>query len=392
MLVVSLWLPAATAEEPSELVAPLASEADPDSRWFPLVVPAVGYNSTDGLGFGLGVQAYSRPVGQSYGYHVKLTGGLWSTLGFGYQAHSLRVDVDDRVDWAGKLGYNRWDDMRYAGNGGGDVIVDWRDAEGGNFVSGPYAFLGAAVPVAGTAWAPYLQTYARTVRIEPGDGLLAARAPFGGHGGTYADVTAGVLLDTTDRWPLPTTGTQADASLATGGTWARGQPRRFGDGTMVQVHAEVIHWVPVGDERLVIGVRGVADRVFGHQPFFEQDVIGGRWRDELGSDQMLSGYGRTRTRGDGVLAGMIEVRPFLWRSRHPFWDLAVHGSFFAEEAVLFDRRRPGPHLPSLGFGPELLWQGALQLRPFVAWGWRSDEPGLQRRPRPQFGISFLDPL
>jgi hypothetical protein len=67
-------------------------------------------------------------------------------------------------------------------------------------------------------------------------------------------------------------------------------------------------------------------------------------------------------------------------------------SGMAEVGWLFDRWDPGPILPTVGGGPELLWQQAIQVRPFIAFGWRSDAPGAPRVPVPQYGISFVDPL
>ena len=71
--------------------------------------------------------------------------------------------------------------------------------------------------------------------------------------------------------------------------------------------------------------------------------------------------------------------------------MALYGSFYAEEAFLFTGTDPGPHMPTVGAGFDLVWQGATVLRPFAAWGWRA-EPGQKRRPVPQFGLALKSPL
>lgn len=376
-----------------DVAAVEAVELDPveeRSRWFPLLLPAIGYNSTDGVGFGVGGEVYSRPPGQAYGYRWKLTGGSWTTLGFDYLSHHVRFDWRDEQAWLGKVGYRSWNDLVYAGVGGEDAAT-LRPAgvESGNRVAGPYAFVGVAFPLDRLPLAPYVQGYFRSVGVTPAEGgLLDERDPYGAHGGVYGDVTVGVELDTTDRWPLPIAGTRAEIGVSAG--WC--DARRDDVEPLGGVHAEVQRWQPLAGERLVIGGRAVADHSVGRRPFFEQEVAGGRWRDELGYDQILSGYGRTRTRGDGVVAALVEVRPLLGRTDHAFWDLAAYLSLFAEQAWLFHGFDPGPPMPSVGVGPEVVWQRALQVRPFVAWGWRSEADGGGRRPVPQLGVSFLDPL
>lgn len=378
-------------------VAVVEALADaPRHEWFPMVAPVVAYTSTDGWGAGLGGQVYSRPAAWDTGYRWQLSGGLWATTGFRYQSHQVQLDWrGDRDRYVGKIGYRWWTDMQYAGQGGADVIVDWGDAESGNHLVGPYAFLGVARTIDGSVFAPYIQGYARDSRVDPrADGLLAERDPYGAEGGFYFDVTAGAEVLTVDRWPVPIHGWRAETGLAGGMSFTRAQ----GPGSPAEarpvgnLHAEVTRWQPLAGDRLVLGARGLVDHSLGARPFFEEDVMGGRWRDEIGSDQPLPGYGRTRTRGDGLITAMIELRSLIVQTRSHFWDVGVYGSLIAEEGYLFHGWDPGPHLPSLGGGPMFVWQHALQFRPFVAYGWRADVPDGPRRARPQFGVSFQDPL
>ena len=385
---VFLLLASALADEPVEATDPC--EPGPKNRISALVLPAVGYNSTDGLGLGLGGQVFSRPKSVERGYAWKASLGVWATQGLRYQSHYLSLDTQGKTSWIGTVGYRRWNDLRYAGEGGADIVVDYKDAERHNFLAGEYGFLGVAVPQK-SGLSPYVQAYGRHVQLDPAaGGLLDVRQPYGSNGGTYTDLTVGVEWAHTDRWPLPIIGTRAEAGVSGGITVPTGASEPVG--AVSVVHGEVIHWQSLFGDRWVMGSRFVADRAFGLRPIFEQDVAGGRWRDDLGSDQLLSGYGRTRTRGNGVLAAMIESRSYLFGIQRKFWNFDLYASAYAEEGFLFADGRWGPHLPSLGAGPEFLWHGALQLRPYVAWGWRADSPGGPRAPRPQFGISFLDPL
>ena len=409
-----LWLAAAAwaGDAPSEVMptegTPPAAEVRPVDpnfgkagvKWYPIMIPAASYNSIDGVGLGFGGEIHSRRVDKAYGYEWMFSFGVWSTWGFKYQDHWVRVDhKGEKLTLSSQITFNQWTDMHYAGLGGKDVLnrVDL-EQDGGNFAVGPSGFVGIAFPLEGKSWSPYVQVYSRYLVVEPDlDGRLAEEAPFGIGGGFNFEVSGGIGFDTTDRWPLPSTGHRGEVGIGLGGTataerdfGAIAQKAEFVP--MATLHAEISKWVAIKNTRWVFGARLAVDHVIGKKPFFEQDLVSGRWRDEMGAEQLLSGYGRTRTRGDGVVAAMIEFRPMVFQYKKKSWDIALYGSLFAEQAWLFEGWDPGPPMPSLGFGPELVWQSAFQLRPYVSWGWRADEPGGKRQLEPAFGISFLDPL
>lgn len=363
-----------------------AVDEESSLKWSGLGLPLVGGNSIDGFGFGAGGEAFARAADEDTGYAVKLAGALWVTSSLDYTSNWLRLDVrGERLDWLGHLGYRAWRDLRYAGVGGEEVQRDPGDIELGNAMRSPFGFLGVKYPI-GQTTSLFVQVYGRQAWVMPGAGsLLEERAPSGVVGGTYADATVGVALEDVDQWPLPNRGVQGEVDVRAGGLMAPGTHR-----PLLGAHAEVIGWAPVAGPALVLGGRVVYDGSIGDRPFFEQDTLGGLRRDELGSEQALAGYGRTRTRGDGVLAAMVEVRPRLFATDHHFWDVGLYLSAFAEQGWLFVEGDPGPPMPTLGGGPEILWQKAIQLRPFLAWGWRSE--GDHRQPDLQFGVSFVDPL
>lgn len=375
-------------------LAPALSEPVPlraRSRyvWGGIGVPLVNYNTTDGLGFGAGFQVFDRPRGLEHGYRDLLTvSTFWTTRGT-YSSNYVQYERRGKQMIVARLSYHMWSDMLYVGRGGADVSVRDDPAEStGNYVAGPEILANAIVPVPRSPVQVWVQGYARNtvVRPKPG-GILDREQPFGSKGGWYFDFSAGVAVQETDRWPMAQRGVRFEASVRGGGTAIDGKVH-----PLVGTNVELMGWWPLAGEWLVIGGRALFDKTWGDRPFFESEWLGGQLRDEVAYDQMLTGYGRSRTRGDGVFAGMFEVRPKLGHVRHPIFDMAFYVSAFAEMGVLFDGGRSGPPMPSVGVAPEILWQGAIELRPFLSWGWMSDVPGGARTPELQVGISLLGPL
>jgi len=366
---------------------PAATEAPIPRMWRVLVIPFPAGNSADGLGFGIAADVWRRPRAWTYGYDLKIRPYAWTTINGNRQSVSVQVERRGVWDLAARLGFRRQANLRYAGIGGGDVVFPWGDVEIGNEALGLFAFATVSRQLTASPWFLYLQAYGRWMEVTPGESaLLAQREPLAVEGGTYFDLSAGLFLDHTDRWPVPTEGYTGEVDLRVGTTIA--------DGTvspLVGLHGEAISWWSLGSPRWVVGARVLFEHSVGERPFFEQDVTGGRLRDDLGSDQALSGYGPGRARGDGVVAAMVEFRPELVSFAKD--NVKILLSLYAEEAFLFQGWDPGPHLPSVGIAPEgVFWRGA-QLRPFIAWGWRREEHADDRRVAlPQIGISFVDPL
>lgn len=391
-----ILLAAALAADPPALTAEETSEQGPSAlpkeklRWSGILLPLFGANSIDGPGFGFGGEVFGRPKSWTEGYRIKFTALGWATTSLNYTANFFQVDVRTDWHWIAQAGYRGWRNHSYAGAGGADVVLNRPEDEQGNRVLGPYAFIGGAHALGRSdRWSGFGQVYYKTYFVEPRPGgLLEQRLPFARDGGTYADATLGVEYDTTDRWPMPRDGVRAELSVRGGIT----APRGSGEvGVMAGSYGEAIGWKSFG-KHIVVAGRIVGEKTFGRRPFFDQDIAGGRWRDEIGSEQAFSGYGRTRSRGDGMFATMVEFRPYFFKINSKVFDFAFHGSLFAEDGILFRRGVPGPHLPTIGVGPQIVFKQAIQCRPFVAWGWRSETRGGRREPVPQFGVSFLDPL
>jgi len=376
--------PPADADEPGAE----AGEPSVGKTWGGVVIPLIGANPIDGLGFGVGGEIFRRPADQEAGYDLKFTPSIYLNTRLDYTNDFLRIEWEGNDRWLMMVGYQQWANLSYAGAGGASVLIDHGDDEIGNAIWTPYVFLGVNRPIPGSSWTAFGQGYVRAARVRANPGGMLDRArPFGANGGLYTDLSLGVEHRAHDRWPMPHRGHVLESSLRIGATATTAGVRPIG-GLLIEGMA----WQSLGTDRLVAGGRIVFDKSTGRQPFFEQDKAAGRWRDELGSDQALAGYGRTRTRGDGLFAALAELRPTLFRARRGWFDLAAHLSLTAEIGWLYDHWDPGPPLPTVGIGVPLLWQQAVQVRPFVAWGWRADQAGAPRRPGLQFGVSVLDAL
>ena len=381
-------------EAPDPEDAPAATDPDvpeppaPKSKWGGVVVPLVGASTVDGFGFGLGGEVFRRPPGQTVGFDLKVTASLYVNTRFDYTNDFVRVQVVDHRRWLLIVGYQQWANLSYVGAGGADVVRDLGSDEIGNGLISPYGVFGVAQPIGDGPWAVFGQLYGRGGIAEPApERLLERDAPFGVDGGVYGDVTVGVQAQVRDRWPLPTHGHQLEAGVRVGGTASKA-PFEPAAGLVVEGMA----WRPLGTRWFTGSTRVLVAKSVGVRPFFERDKVGNRWRDELGNEQALGGYGRTRTRGDGAVPALVELRPRLFVVEEGFFDVEVYLSVHAEAGFLFDGWDPGPFMPTIGVNGSLLWQKTVQLRPFAAWGWREPEPGAPRRPSMQCGISVMDAL
>lgn len=358
-----------------------------------IAIPLVAANSTDGLGLGFGGEFFRRPADGSDGFVWKLQVSNYLTTSLNYQSYFIGLETRaGKWQWLIAANHRVWKNMLYAGAGGPDVIQlhDSGPVEDGNRLVGPYFLVSVRRPFAfDDHLAVFAQSWTRIHTVDPGEGsLLAERAPVGSQGGVYSDFTMGLEYEKTDRWPLPYEGVRGEVDLRAGLGSFRGEE---GLVPLVGAHLDVAGYAPAVPGRLVIGGRLLLARS-SPKPFFEQDFTAGRRRDELGYEQPFTGYGRTRTRGDGAIAALVEVRPKIAETNHDFFDIELHLSAFVEEGFLLGPEGLGPHMPSMGGGPVLLWQGGTVLRPFASWGWRADAPDAARYPVMQFGVSLTDPL
>ncbi len=356
-----------------------------------IALPLVNYNTTDQLGFGAGAELYTRQRDDEYGYIYRVSvATFWTTSG-NYTSNYLNIEHRGRDYWVARVIYRAWKNMTYVGSGGADVALQRAPEQAlGNVLYGPTVLFNLVRPIRNSPVSLWGQVYGRFgfSRALEG-GLLEQRDPIGARGASYLDASVGLWIQEIDRYPLPNKGVQLEVDVRAGVT----VPHDGGPALpLVGAHAELIAWHPLVGERLTLGFRSVIDKPFGERPYFEQEFVGGIQRDEIAYEQVLMGYGRSRSRGDGVWATMLELRPKIAHTRDPVFDLALYISAFAEVGFLFDGAELGPVLPTVGIAPVLVWQGAIPLRPFVAWGWTRESEDGPRRPGAMVGISLLGSL
>ncbi|MGC6491908.1 MAG: hypothetical protein ACON5B_03635 [Myxococcota bacterium] len=420
LLLLGLGLAVAAAPEEETLPATAPPpEASDGSHWGWAGLPYASYNSIDGLGVGLGAEVFERPAGTTSGFRYKATLSTFFTVTGNYSSTYLQLMRQDKHPWVARLVYRYWKNLIYVGAGGDDVVVRWASSPVAvddpqsaaddranadarrefnqayrNEIYTPSALFGVSRSIRNTPLLVWGQAYTRFATVEPHPGgMLHQEKPLGADcekwrcDSLYTDFSLGLFLSELDRFPLPNRGIRSELDTRVGFTVANGEVT-----PLVGLHAEVMGWVPLYGSWLVLGARSVFDKTWGQRPFYEQEQVGGQWRDEVGYEQPLTGYARTRSRGDGLWATLVEVRPKIFDTQVGRTKLEGHLSLFAEAAWLFEGNDPGPALPSLGLGPELLYQGAVQVRPFLSFGWMRDDPGDIRKPTPQFNLSLMGPL
>jgi hypothetical protein len=380
--------PALPAAEATVDAPPATLQRSP-YKWGGVVVPLVGFNTTDGVGFGLGGQIFLRKRELDFGYRDMLTLQTYWAVSGKYTSNYLQYERRGTHFVVARLSYRLWTDMIYTGSGGRDVAtVLPEDVTRGNRLAGPSALITGQFHVDHVPFRVWAQAYARYTQVVPKvGGLLEQERPYGVDGGWYGDASVGLFVNEVDRWPLPNKGVVAQASVRGGFSTSAGQAW-----PVVGVNVEASGWLPLVGQRLVLGGRALFDKTWGHRPFYEKEWLGGTMRDEVALDQILVGYGRTRTRGDGVLAAIVDLRGWLGRTRHAFFDASFTLDVWAELGYAFDGGRPGPPLPSVGGGPGILWQGATLLRPWIGVGWLRDGADSPRTAQALFGLALVEPL
>ena len=386
LLLLTLWLHNAAAQETAP--PPPETETEEKLKWSGVVLAYPSGSSVDGVGLGVGGQIYARPPSQTEGYRLSILASLYANFRFDYTHDFVRFESNGHVNWLATVGYTGWRNYVYAGVGGENVMLNRPEREGQNVAATPFVQLAFSAPLRAKGWSLTGQSTARYAYTDPNEnGLLEAYQPLGIGKSAYADIAFGAAYNNTDQWPLPNKGWQAEASLRAGLTFAQRDVLPMGSAQL-----QVVRWSPLWRDKLVLGMRFFGEADIGRRPFYEQDRAGLRWRDVLGEEQLFTGYGKNRPRGDSALAAAVELRLQYAHHHGKFWDLQAYLSVFVEEGFLWDAQNPGPHLPSVGVAPVVLFQHAIILRPFLSWGWRADEPGDPRRAIPQFGLSLLDPL
>ena len=368
-------------------VAPIPSDDDESLKWSGVVIGYPSGSSIDGLGLGIGGQVFSRPKNQSQGFKHSLILSLYANLRFDYTHNFLRFQSTGRTSWLGQIGYSGWRNLVYTGNGGQGTLLNRPDREAGNTLATPFASVAINRRLGTKGWSFIGQHSLRYVySVAAGKSFGRGFAPWLRQKYLRRPFCRRIV-----RQHRPMAPTPQRLDCRSQYTW--GCHRVRGHCPPDGLHSvSRVRWQPLWSSRLILGLRLYGERAFGDRPFYEKDRSGLAWRDVYGEEQLLVGYGKNRPRGDGTVAAALELRAEVAHHPGKFWDIEAYVSVFVEEAWLWDDNTPGPHLPTVGVAPFILFQQAIILRPYLAWGWRADSMTDPRTPRPQFGLVLTDAL
>lgn len=362
----------ATEVDPTASPSPSDPPAEPPPRrpnpmW--VVMPAVGYDSDDGLGFGARLELDWYQPGYDPYQLALVIHGYAST--HGYHHHRVRFDAPGlgkhgRARLAGHFAFRQWLNDGYWGLGNTTTVdratlgtTDEALAKRYRYtLVQPFGRLTLREEMGGPwAWFVFLSGRYSEVRTYEGS-LLAEELPFGMEGGPSVQVGAGLLYDTREPELTPDRGVLVE--------WAgRVTPPLPGvPGQWVAAFASVRGFVGMGPG-VVFGSRLMGEYAWGEIPFYDYITWGGLVPTVgFGGSETLRGVSFGRWRGPGKLLSNSELRvdvgthTFLRREIRwqavPFLDLGtIFGGVDADgdgEVDVVDDSGHFPVHPGLGFG------------------------------------------
>lgn len=276
------------------------------------MLPATDYSSDDGLGLGVYGALYLRPQGASSDdASARVEAQIYRSTR-GATNHFLRFDLPRLgprdLRWDLYAAVESWSNGQYFGMGA------WEPLTGADTRFGLDSVRVAThlrVPLKG-----HLQAFGgwagRQATVEaPAGGLLALERPVGVEGGFFTQANAGLLVDTRDQEPTPTSGLFSEVSLR-GGLWS-GTGGPFTGFTAVDRR-----WIPLGSRRApgrgraVLANQVVLDSWTGTMPFFEAPNLGSSREITVGGGGTLRGLPSGRYRGNHALLTDTELRWNFW--------------------------------------------------------------------------------
>lgn len=310
-------------------------------------VPAVAYNSDDGLGGGILGSIY-RYNGHSAPYKASATLLLYVTT---KQVHTHRIDLD-LLEVGGKplrlntrVEFSATNSANFCGVGPDSMcdeavavsealeagLVDDPDNADDSYDQfvrryykvrqvEPNAFFNARyrikdmpnrVELMGSWWGGYLIPGSFTEH-EPFPGSLYANSYPGGEEGFYSTFQLGAMLDNRDNEPAPTSGYWIEASVRGAAPFTGSHWTYFGFNTTARAYASLIP-----SDRLILADRFAIDGMFGDPSTNEMARMGG--------SQIYSAFGGQRA-GRGVrLRGVMGKAKFLNQTelRYTVWSPMV---------------------------------------------------------------------
>ncbi len=327
----------------------------PNPMW--VVMPAIGYDSDDGLGFGARLELDWYKDGYDPYQAALVVHGYASSNG--YHHHRVRFDLpglgrEGGARLSGHFAFRQWLNDGYWGIGNGTTVaraaVDGADGALEKryryTLVQPFGRLTLRTAIGGPwAWFAFFSGRYSEVRAYEGS-LLAEEQPFGMDGGPAIQGGAGLLYDTREPELTPDKGVLVELA-------ARATPPLPGvPGQWVAAFASVRGFVPLGAS-VVFGSRLMAEHMWGDIPFFDYITWGGLVPTVgFGGSETLRGVSFGRWRGPGKVLSNSELRVDIgthtilrrqvrWQAV-PFVDLgAVYGN---------DADADFPVHPGVGFG------------------------------------------
>lgn len=360
----------AAADSPTGEATPEATpEGSPSPKPKPPVrgylVPNVGFDTDDGLGFGARFELQHKPDGYTpYKFGLVVHG--YATLR-GYHHHRLYFDFPGIGPKGGlrltlKIAYRQWLNDGYWGIGNGAAregayIGDFdkddprRKRYRYNLIQ-PFLHLGLRQRIKGP-WSAFVNLRVQYTDVRTYEGsLLAAEQPVGMGGGLEVELGGGLLLDTRDNEAAPNRGTYSEIAV-------RVSPDLVGVGVAYVapfLSLRGYHTLVPGDlgrrwtGRIVFAHRLMAEWLLGNPPFYEMT----RWGGSVpllgfGGYETLRGapFGRYRAPGRAILNAELRFDVLQFKLfKQPF---RVQIAPFIDVGAVFgageQRSAPAPAVP-----------------------------------------------
>ncbi len=405
LALVCLLLPAVTAAAPTaEPDAEQAAKPTRSSklRWY--VVPSVGFNTDDGLGFGVRGEV-QKPDPEVTPYSVGLVLDAFVTLR-GFHHHRFSADLvglgpKRTLRLTINVAYRQWQNDGYWGIGNGTTLErafvgsfdreDDRRRRYRYFLQQPFGSVSLRFGH-GRAVGGFVNLRVQYTRVRAYEGsLLAEHRPPGMESGFEAELAGGFIIDTREPEPAPTRGVFAELSL-------RASPDLSGHGTTyVAPFASLRSFHSVAPDRVVLAWRVMGEWLLGNPAFYEMARWGGATPVlGFGGFETLRGASFGRWRAPGRAIANVELRLDVIRHRlfkqSIAWQLVPHadlGVVWGAGELATAHSPDVPLHPSTGLGLHILFAEAFLGRLDVSVGPdRVTEPDGSITPRPYLGFYF----
>lgn len=359
------------------LLSGLAWADEPRTGWGWAALPTLNYSSDNGFGYGgyLALYNYGPEGSGEEPYQAKIAGQYYQTTE-NYMDHFINLDFPDmfgtELRWDIKAGWEAWNHAGYYGRGNFTPIYPPEDLPFDTYyeyrLKSAKAFTNLRIPLSGP-WETLVNYRFRYAMPEAdGGSLIDQQEPTGYEGGVFSQLSGGIILDTRDQEPSPTSGMFSEFSVRgahglLGSTW-----------DLVGFNLTDRRWVSlVENDRLVLANRFIADVRFGDVPFFEDYVLGGSQFVQLGGSLSMRGLDGGRYRGDLVLLMDPELRWTFVAARLGDNTLDIMAVPFADicRVWAFEKDEPDAltHLHYTGgLGFRFAWNKNFLVRLDLGWG------------------------